>query len=153
MRRLVVTTVVAAPAEVVFDLSLDLDLHRASMARSQERAIGGVRSGSIGLGESVTWRARHLGIWWTMTSRIDELDRPKRFVDAQVDGPFGSFRHEHRYTPVDDGTTMTDLVDIAAPFGWMGRPFEPLIAAYLRRLLTVRSAAIAARAEASSDPR
>jgi hypothetical protein len=30
-----------APLEVVFDLSVDLDAHQASMARSKERAIGG----------------------------------------------------------------------------------------------------------------
>lgn len=91
MRRFEVTSTVSAPIEVVFDLSLDLDVHRRSMAHSRERAIGGVRAGRIGLGESVTWRARHFGIWWTMTSRIEELERPTRFVDAQTRGPFGSF--------------------------------------------------------------
>lgn len=65
------------------------------METSGEQAIGGVTSGSIALGETVTWRARHFGIWFTMTSRITSLERPNRFVDEQVRGPFRSFHHEH----------------------------------------------------------
>src|SRR5437667_12407456 len=32
------------------------------------------------LGETVTWRARHFGVPWTVTSKITALDRPSRFV-------------------------------------------------------------------------
>jgi ligand-binding SRPBCC domain-containing protein len=143
MRRLVLVTSIAADPAVAFDLSTDLDLHAASMQRSHERAIAGRTSGHIGLGESVTWRARHLGIWWTMTSRIEAFDRPIRFVDVQVRGPFGVYRHEHRFAALPGGTVMTDLVDVAAPFGLIGRPFEGLVARYLERVLTERNEAIA----------
>ena len=40
------------------------------MASSQERAVAGRMTGAIELGETVTWRARHFGYWWTLTSRI-----------------------------------------------------------------------------------
>ena len=143
MRRLVLVTSIAADPAVVFDLSTDLDLHARSMQRSRERAIAGRTSGRIGLGESVTWRARHLGIWWTMTSRIEASDRPICFVDAQVRGPFGAYRHEHRFTATPEGTVMTDLVDVAAPFGLIGRPFDGLVARYLERVLSERNEAIA----------
>jgi ligand-binding SRPBCC domain-containing protein len=106
-----------APLEVVFDLSLDVDAHQASMARSKERAIGGVTGGRIGLGEEVTWRAWHFGIPFTMTSRITELDRPRRFVDEQARGPFLSFRHEHLFARRDNRTAMTDRVQFKAPVG------------------------------------
>jgi ligand-binding SRPBCC domain-containing protein len=149
MRRLVLTTSIAAEPARVFDLSTDLDLHQASMRRSRERAVAGRTSGQIGLGESVTWRARHLGVWWTMTSRIEAWDRPTSFVDAQVRGPFGSYRHEHRFTAVPDGTVMTDLIDVAPPFGVLGRPFERLVARYLERLITERNTAIVREAEES----
>ena len=79
-------TEISAAAEVVFDLALDIDAHEASMAKSGERAIGGVTSGLIGLDQDVTWRARHFGIPFTMTSRVTEWSRPKRFVDEQVRG-------------------------------------------------------------------
>ena len=80
-------TLIDAPIEIVFDVSLDIDAHLASMSDSNERAIDGVTTGHIGLGESVTWRARHFGIPFTMTSRVIELDRPRRFVDEQMRGP------------------------------------------------------------------
>lgn len=38
-------TRIDAPIELVFDLSLDIDAHRASMASSNERAIAGVTTG------------------------------------------------------------------------------------------------------------
>ncbi len=45
---------IEAPPEAIFDLSLDIDAHMASMADSNERAVAGVTSGLIGLGEEVT---------------------------------------------------------------------------------------------------
>src|SRR5699024_4314072 len=44
-------------AEQLFDLSLSIDAHLGSMSDSGERAVGGVTSGQIALGEEVTWRA------------------------------------------------------------------------------------------------
>ena len=48
-----------APIERCFYLSLNIDLHQESTARTQERAVAGVTTGFIGLGEQVTWRGRH----------------------------------------------------------------------------------------------
>ncbi|HEX3300651.1 MAG TPA: SRPBCC family protein [Actinomycetota bacterium] len=143
MRRLILTTSVEAQPDVVFDLSTDLDLHQASMHRSRERAVAGRTSGRIVLGEWVTWRARHLGVWWTMTSRIDSFDRPVSFSDTQVRGPFGTYRHGHHFTAVGHSTVMTDVVEVAAPLGLLGKPFEGLVARYLTRLLIERNEAIA----------
>src|SRR5918995_2681387 len=68
-------TRIEAPAKLVFDLSLDIYAHRALMAASNERAIAGMTSGPIGLGDTVTWRAIHFRIPFTMTSRVTELER------------------------------------------------------------------------------
>ncbi|MFB8386886.1 SRPBCC family protein [Microbacterium sp. NPDC055910] len=128
----------AAPAERLFDISLSIDEHQASMAASGETAIAGVTSGAIGVGETVTWRARHFGIWFTMTSRITSLDRPHRFVDEQVRGPFRAFRHEHVFEQDAAGTTMIDTLTIASPI--FGRLAERLVLVpYLRRLITARN--------------
>ena len=141
-------TTIEAPIDGVFDLSLDIDAHLASMAESGERAIGGVTSGQIGLGESVTWRARHFGIWFTMTSRITEWERPHRFVDEQVRGPFRSFHHEHRFESVDGTTSMTDRIRFDAPLGPIGRVVERLVLGrYLRQLIEERGRYLKAEAE------
>jgi uncharacterized protein (UPF0548 family)/ligand-binding SRPBCC domain-containing protein len=108
------------------------------MGLTGERAIGGVTSGSIGLGETVTWRARHFGIWFTMTSRITSLERPTGFVDEQVRGPFRSFHHEHLFTRDGETTVMVDRVSIASPV--FGRLAERIVLVpYLRRLIQRRN--------------
>ena len=140
--HLEITTHSTLPPVVLMERSLDVDLHVSSMAGSDETAVGdGVTTGSIGLREEVTWRARHLGIWWTMTARITELERGRRFVDEQVRGPFKRFRHEHVFVPVGDGTVMTDRITFDAPFGPVGLLAERLVLGrYLRRLVEKRNA-------------
>ena len=54
-------TDIDAPVPLVFDLARDLDLHARSMAHTGERAIAGRTSGLVEEGDTVTWRARHLG--------------------------------------------------------------------------------------------
>lgn len=126
-------------AAALFDLSLDIDAHIASMAQSDERAVAGVTTGRIGLGETVTWRARHFGIWFTMTSKITTLDRPVLFVDEQVRGPFKTFRHEHRFEEHPTGSRMTDTITLASPiFGSLAERI--VLVPYLRRLIAKRNA-------------
>ncbi|ALE92265.1 cyclase [Arthrobacter alpinus] len=128
------------PLETLFGRSLNIEDHVASMAASGENAVGGVRAGEIGLGESVTWQARHFGINFRMTSLITELDAPHGFVDQQIKGPFRDFRHEHRFTTDDGCTTMIDDITFTAPFGPLGWLVERLVLArYLRRLIEARN--------------
>lgn len=140
MPRLVLTSTIPAPARACFDLSLSVDAHTSSMARSGERVVGGVRTGSMGLGDCVTWRARHFGLLFTMTSRITEYDAPHRFVDEQVTGPFRRWWHEHRFDERDGETVMTDTVEFASPLGVIGRAVDRLfLTAYLTKLLEERN--------------
>lgn len=128
----------AHSTERLFEVSLSIDEHLGSMADSGEQAIGGVTTGAISLGETVTWRARHFGIWFTMTSQITEHDQPHRFVDEQISGPFRSFRHVHEYRETDRMTVMTDTITLASPV--FGRLAERLVLVpYLRRLIRQRN--------------
>src|SRR6478735_5606475 len=108
MTRFELVTIIEAPIGRVYDLARDIDLHARSMAHTDERAVAGRTSGGIELGETVTWRARHFGITWSLTSRITVAEAPTRFVDEQAAGPFRSFRHEHRFEPIPRGTRLID---------------------------------------------
>ncbi len=144
-------TDIAALIERVFDLARDIDAHQRSMAHTDEQAVGGRLSGLIGPGETVTWRARHLGRTWALTSRITEFEQPTRFVDEQLSGPFAWFRHEHRFEPTASGTRMIDDWQHAAPFGVVGRVVDRLVLGpLLGRLLAERSAALRREAELDS---
>ncbi|MGF3057456.1 SRPBCC family protein [Microbacterium sp. YY-01] len=136
-----VVTECSAHAAAMFDISLDIDAHIDSMSQSGERAINGVTSGKIGLGQTVTWRARHFGIWFTMTSKITALDHPHRFVDEQVRGPFRSFHHEHIFEDTDTGCRMTDTITLASPvFGSLAERL--ILVPYVRRLIHIRNATL-----------
>lgn len=144
-------TVIAAPIEKVFELSLDIDAHAASMSDSNERAVAGVTSGRIGLGEEVTWCATHFRIPFTMTSRVTELEPPRRFVDEQVRGPFRMFHHEHLYSEEAGQTEMIDRIRFDAPLGIIGRIVErALLGRYLHTLIEQRGRFLKAEAEHQS---
>lgn len=140
MPRIVLSTKIDAPARDCFDLSLCVDAHTASMSHFGERVIGGTERGVMGLGDSVTWKARHFGFSFTMTAQITEYDAPRRFVDEQVTGPFGRWWHEHTFQETDDATIMTDIVEFASPFGPVGELVDAMVLTrYVRRLLTQRN--------------
>ena len=140
MAELLIETRIDAPIERCFALSLSIDAHTGSMASSSEQAIAGVTSGEIGPGQTVTWSARHFGVRFRMTSLISAYERPHRFVDEQVRGPFRHWWHEHLFDAVGQQTRMVDRIEFTAPFGPLGRLVERLVLErYMRRLIEQRN--------------
>ncbi len=145
-------TRIRAPAERCFDLSRDVDLHAGSMSHTGERAVAGVTSGMMGLGDTVTWETRHFGSRLRLTTRITEFQPPRRFVDEQLRGPFASMRHVHEFTPAPAGTLMTDDFRYTVPFGRIGAIIDRLLLRrYMRKLLSTRNAYIKRIAESGEQ--
>jgi len=143
-----IITVINAPIERCFDLSRSIDLHVVSTKHTHETAIAGCTSGLIELNETVTWRAKHLGVWQTLSSRITEFNAPYLFVDEMVHGAFKRFRHEHHFEECLPGTSMKDVFNFESPFGILGQMANVLfLTAYMRRLLERRNAVIKEFAE------
>jgi ligand-binding SRPBCC domain-containing protein len=146
--RIEIKTLIAAAPEICFDLSIDIDLHIRSMEQTKEKAIGGIISGQIKLGETVTWKARHFGIYFTLTSQITELARPLHFTDKMIKGPFKLLEHRHIFEQTPDGTVMTDLFDFQLPLGKLGMTADKLfLQKYMRKLLVKRKESIKNTAE------
>lgn len=144
MHRFERTTRLSATADEAFSLSLSVDFHLESFAHSGERLVGGLPAGELGPNDTVTWKARHFGVWWTMSSVISEYDRPHYFVDQQSKGPFKSFRHEHHFEPAADGCTMRDVVEMQAPFGPLGSLVGLLILnRHIEQLIDLRNSQLA----------
>ena len=151
MPVIVLRTRVAAPPSRCFDLARDVELHQRSTAASRERAIAGVTSGLLGLGDEVTWEAMHFGIRQRLTSRISEFDPPHRFVDEMVRGAFARFRHEHQFPAVEGGTEMVDIFDYTSPLGPLGRVADGLfLRRYMTTLLRERNAYLKRAAESAA---
>ena len=148
MKTIRLTTIIAAPAERVFQLSTSVNLHLDSARHTHETVIDGRTAGELRKGETVTWRGRHFGWMFTHKSLIEELRPHSYFRDAMVEGAFRSFVHEHHFAPFNDGTRMRDIVRFAAPFGPAGRLAERLLLErHLVRFLRRRNAMLKQIAE------
>ncbi len=151
MITLRLATPIAAPPARVFDLARSIDLHSRSLDWTREVPVAGRTSGLIGLDETVTWRAWHLGVRQRLTSRISGYDRPCWFQDVMVRGAFAWMEHDHWFdaTP-DGGTVLRDEMRFAAPLGILGRIAERwVLRRYMTRFLERRNAVI--RRVAESD--
>lgn len=134
------TTVINAPIERCFLLSLSVDLHKASVAQTSETAIAGVIHGTMRLNDTVTWQARHFGFTLHMTSHIPVYEKPTYFVSEMVKGPFKKLYHQHRFAEVEGKTIMYDVFELQAPLGVLGRLAEGLfLVAYMKRFLLMRN--------------
>jgi len=146
-----IETRIAATPERCFDLARDVDLHQRSAAASSERAIAGVTSGKMGLGDTVTWRATHFGVPLRLSSRITEFDPPRRFVDEMVEGPLRRLRHVHAFEAIPGGTVMVDVFQYASPLGILGAVADALVLRpYLQHFLERRNAFLKRVAEATA---
>jgi ligand-binding SRPBCC domain-containing protein len=142
------STSIAAPIERVFDLARSIDLHTNSTSSTGERAIAGVTSGLIGPGQEVTWRARHFGVWQSLSVRITEFERPTHFADSMLRGAFRRMEHHHYFEPTGNGTTMRDVFAFESPLGIAGRIANFIfLTRYMRSFLIQRNSVIKAAAE------
>ena len=140
MPKIELQTEIKADKEIVFDLSRSIDLHKISTAHTNEEAIAGKMSGLIGLNETVTWKAKHFGIYQKLTSKITAFDRPNFFVDEMVSGAFKNFKHEHRFADLNGGTLMTDFFEYESPLGFLGKIADKLfLEKYMTGLLIQRN--------------
>ena len=148
MPRIRLETTINAPIDIVFDLSRSIDLHTVSTEQTNEKAIAGKTSGLIGLGESVTWRAKHLGFTQSLTSKVTDYKHPSFFADEMVKGIFKRFRHEHHFETVGNQTLMTDIFEYRSPFGILGKLADFIfLKSYLHSFLKKRNTAIKEFAE------
>jgi ligand-binding SRPBCC domain-containing protein len=153
MQTIHLQTKIAAPIERCFLLSLNIDLHKASTAKTREQAIAGVTTGIIGPNQTVTWRARHFGLKLTHATLISEYTRPTHFQDVMTKGAFKTFIHDHNFEALPDGTTlMRDTLHFSAPLGPLGYITETLVLRrYLRGFLQRRNEVIKQVAESSNS--
>ena len=147
-------TTIRAPIERCFDLARSVEVHLAGNIHWGESAVAtaGVTAGLIGIGQRVTWRAKHFGIWQRLTSEITAMDRPVYFRDVMIEGAFRFMQHDHVFRALSpDETEMRDVFRFAAPLPVLGRLAEiALLRRYMRALLRERNAVVKEIAESAA---
>ena len=151
MPKILLETHIKAPIEKVFDLARDIDLHQNSTSQTKEKAIAGKTSGLLGLGETVMWRAKHLGIYQTLTVEMIAFQRPHTFTDKMIQGAFKSMTHDHFFEEHNNITTMKDEFHFSSPFGIIGRLANFLfLEKYMTNFLKAKNAILKEVAEAEN---
>ena len=142
------TTFIAAPIQVVYDLCRHIDVHKQSMKAYKEEAVAGTRFGLIEKDDTVTWKAKHLFKNRFLRVKISEMKKPEMFTDVQLQGDFKMMRHEHHFKPCDNGTILIDLFHFESPYGLLGQWLNSLyLTQYLKGLLEQKNKTIKEFAE------
>lgn len=150
MPKVDITTEIEAPIEIVFDLSRSIDVHLYSQEGHRERAIAGVSSGLIDLGQSVTWEARHFGIKQCLSTQITELRKPTFFRDVMTKGAFSRMEHDHFFEQKGDVVLMRDVFLFESPLGLLGKFVDRVVLTkYMTSLLMERNAVLKRVAESN----
>jgi len=141
-------TYIKANRYIVFDLSRSIDLQSKYVTGSSEKAVAGRTSGLVQLGETVTYRGKHLGVKQNLTSKLTDFDRPHFFADEMQKGAFKSMRHEHHFIETKEGTLMKDVFHFESPLGILGKIANTLfLKSYMTNFLKNRNKVIKEFAE------
>jgi hypothetical protein len=98
---------------------------------------------AMGVGTLIEYRLRIRGIPLRWTSRIEEWEPGRGFVDRQIRGPYGLWRHRHTFEADGRATIVRDSVDYGLPLGLLGEIAHRLfVRRDLERIFAFRQRAV-----------
>lgn len=105
--------------------------------------VRGTEPAQMGEGTLIHYRLRLHGLPLDWTSRIEEWDPGRGFVDQQVRGPYRMWHHRHTFTGDGTDTLIADEVHYALPLGRLGELAHALLVKRdLERIFDHRQAAV-----------
>ncbi len=95
------------------------------------------------VGTLIDYRLRVHGVPLRWTSRIDEWEPGRGFIDRQLRGPYGFWYHRHSFAADGIATIVRDRVDYGLPFGRLGElAHQVLVRRDLERIFDYRRQAV-----------
>jgi hypothetical protein len=95
----------------------------------------------LGVGARTVFEIQKGPAWIRWVAEHTACEEGRRFVDEQRQGPFGSWRHEHRFLDQEGGLgVLEDEVTWSPPGGWLGAVAVPMLMATNDRLFRFRHA-------------
>jgi ligand-binding SRPBCC domain-containing protein len=81
-------------------------------------------------GMIITYKVSPLfGIQLNWMTEITQVKDKQYFIDEQRFGPFALWHHQHHFNEVKGGVMMTDILNYAIPYGFIGRMANSLVVA------------------------
>ncbi len=56
-----------------------------------------------------------------MTLKVTTFDRPLYMVEEAVKGDIATYKHEHHFKPIENGTIIIDIIDLGMPRDFIGK--------------------------------
>ena len=139
-------TRIEAPLAEVFDFFSRAENLGAMTPPTMSFAIRTPLPIEMRAGTEIDYRIRLGPVPMAWRTRIDAWEPGRRFVDAQLKGPYRSWYHEHSFRADGEATLMRDRVWYAPPLGPVGALANALVVApQLRGIFGFREKAIARR--------
>ncbi len=102
-------------------MPLEMDLVVTSDYKPDEKVYAGM---------IITYKVTPLmGITVDWMTEITHVKEKEYFIDEQRFGPYALWHHQHHFKEVDGGVLMTDILNYAIPYGFIGRIANSLIVA------------------------
>lgn len=93
-------------------------------------------------GALIRYQLRLVGVRFGWLTRIAHWDPPNEFVDEQLEGPYRTWVHRHRFTDTPGGTLIDDDVTYTLPLFPLGEIAAPLVGLQVKRIFDYRTGAI-----------
>jgi ligand-binding SRPBCC domain-containing protein len=93
-------------------------------------------------GALIRYRLRLMALRFGWLTRISHWNPPHEFIDEQLNGPYRTWVHHHRFSDAPGGTLIEDDVAYSLPFFPIGEIAAPIVALQVRRIFAYRTGAI-----------
>jgi ligand-binding SRPBCC domain-containing protein len=148
MSRIETEIIINAPKERCFLLALSVDLQVVSAKAAKEKLVAGKPGGIMEQGDSVTWLAKHFGMYQKFSTMIVKYKYPDHFSEEMMKGPFKNFKHEHYFHIINGKTLMKDELKFELPQTMFGKKVNTeFLNRYLENYLDKRSSTLRIFAE------
>jgi ligand-binding SRPBCC domain-containing protein len=79
-------------------------------------------------GMIITYKVSPLwGIKMNWMTEITHVKEKEYFVDEQRFGPYALWHHQHHFKEINGGVLMTDILNYAMPYGFIGRVVNKIL--------------------------
>jgi ligand-binding SRPBCC domain-containing protein len=96
----------------------------------------------LGEGTLIDYRLRLFGVPLDWQTQIICWEPPRKFVDAQLRGPYKRWIHTHGFREEAGETIIEDAVEYCLPYWPLGEIVYPLVRRQLHRIFRYRQQAI-----------
>ncbi|MCX8019809.1 MAG: hypothetical protein N2747_04875 [Chitinophagaceae bacterium] len=124
MPTLHATTFIAAPAEIVFDISTQLQLQKEPVSEVLPAKADSEPDAQAALRETEMLKYRFLMKTRILQLKVTEIRKPELLVKEQWRGEFRKFRHEQYFKSCANGTILIHLLHYETYRGLPGKCFN-----------------------------